>query len=291
MTTQAVSRVTAIGQVAKLVIRRSPIGLVTGKTSQGVYVQPSGDLTLYLTTQPFRGPLTINIRGKSPSLTTIQVGELLDLNEDSITFKTSHQSIKVERPLVWKPPSPPPKKLSGPDKFTELVSQAHELHPHHLYLPLLMIVTAGESSSIKGLPGFENHLLQLREDLRAGNLSALLSDMELLMGAGPGLTPLGDDILLGILLGITRTGKQSCWSGDVIHFMHRLLCAAEQKTTRISWSLLSCAVQGTADERIIRVLDELIAARKIPDHDLENLLHWGSSSGIAVLAGMIMALK
>ena len=291
MTTKSESRVTAMGGIASLVLRRSPIGLVTGKTSQGIYVQPSGDLTLYLTNEPFRGPLTVNIRGRSTTLTSVQVGELLDLNENEISFPSSQHSIQFNRPLIWKPTSPPKQNESVPVNISALVSQLQRLHPNHPYLPLLMIVTAGEKVPIKGMPGFENHLLQLREILEGGNPSDILSAIQVFLGAGPGLTPLGDDIVLGILLGITRTGKQSCWSGDVINFFHTLLCAAEEKTTRVSWSLLSCAVQGAADERIIRVLDDLIAAREIPDHDLDCLLKWGSSSGIAVLVGMIMALS
>ena len=291
MTTKSESRVTAIGQIASLVLRRSPIGLVTGKTRQGIYVQPSGDLTLYLTNEPFRGPLTVNIRGRSTSLTSVQVGELLELNENVINFQSSQHLIQFDRPLIWKPTSPPKQSESVSEKLSTLVSQLQKLHPNHPYLPLLMIVTAGERVPIKELPGFENHLLQLRDVLQAGNPSDILSTMELFLGAGPGLTPLGDDILLGILLGIIRTGKQSCWSGDVFNFFHTFLCAAEEKTTRVSWSLLSCAVQGAADERIIRVLDDLIAARQIPDHDLDCLLKWGSTSGIAVLSGMLMALS
>jgi len=291
MTTKSESRVTAIGQIANLVLRRSPTGLVTGKTSRGVYVQPSGDLTLYLTDEPFRGPLTVNIRGRSASLTSVQVGEVLDLNEESLSFKISQQTIHFDRPLIWKPASPPKQNKSIYEIFSKLVSRIQDLCPDHPYLPLLVIVTAGESIPIKGLPRYENHLHQLMEVLQKGNPSDILSAMDPLLGAGPGLTPLGDDILLGILLGITRTGKQSSWSGDMIHFAHSLLRAAEQKSTRLSWSLLSCAVQGAGDERIIRVLDDLIAAREIPDHDLDCLLHWGSSSGIAVLAGMMMALS
>ena len=111
-----------------------------------------------------------------------------------------------------------------------------------------------------------------------------------ILGIGPGLTPLSDDLLFGILLAITRTGKYETWSGDMIHFYHTILSAAGDKTTTVSWSILSCAFQGSADERIIRVLDKLITAHEIPDHDLENLLEWGSSSGMAVLVGMMMAL-
>jgi hypothetical protein len=50
-------------------------------------------------------------------------------------------------------------------------------------------------------------------------------------------------------------------------------------------------VEGSADERTLKILDGLIAGEEIRDQDLTRLLNWGSSSGIAVLAGMILALK
>jgi hypothetical protein len=50
-------------------------------------------------------------------------------------------------------------------------------------------------------------------------------------------------------------------------------------------------VEGSADERTLKILGALIAGEEIQDQDLTQLLNWGSSSGIAVLAGMIAVLK
>ena len=290
MITQGEIRVTSIGHIAHQNLHRSLSGMVSGTTSQGIFLQPSGNLTLYLTLEPFRGPLTINIRGKSGSLTSIQTGELMELTGNTITFSNSQLSIQFQRPLVWKPASPPRLKSQPKDTSARIMHQMSTYNPNNPYLPLLEVVTGGEPLSIKDLPGFEDHILQLQKYLQSGNPSDIISEMELILGVGPGLTPLGDDVLLGILLALTRARIQNNWSGDMIHFFHTVISKAREKTTGISWSLLSCAVQGTADERIIRVLDGLIAAREIPDHNLQSLLNWGSSSGIAVLAGMLMAL-
>jgi len=290
MTTRDEPHVTAIGQIANQVLWRSPSGLVTGKTSHGIYLQPSGDLTLYLTWEPFRSPLTVNIRGKSHLLAAIQIGELIELVDNRLKCIGTQQVILFQKPLIWRAPSPPRLKPRSPDSFARIIHQVQESYPGHPYLPLLDMVRTGEPFPIQNLPGLENQILQLSRSLQENSPPGIIAAMKGIMGAGPGLTPLGDDILLGTLLAVNRSGRHTNWPGDLIHFYHTLIQAAEEETTRLSWSLLSCATQGAGDERIIRVLDDLIAAREIPDHDLDSLLNWGSSSGIAVLAGIMMAL-
>lgn len=284
------SKTTSIGHIANQVLRRSISGLVSGRSSRGIYLQPKDDLTLYVTEEHFRGPLTINIRGDRDSLHEVQVGDIATIDDGEVTFSDSSLVIENKNPLVWKPGGPPRGQRIQTTRFTEIVKQATELVPDHTYLPLLVTVTGDEPVSIQGLPDLSDQVLQLSKSLHTGNPSQILSGMNLILGAGPGLTPLGDDLILGTLLAINRAEKHLTWTGDLIHFYHTLLNTARGKTTRISWSLLSCAVQGSADERIIRVLDGLIAGREIPDQDLENMLAWGSSSGAAVLAGILMAL-
>ena len=291
MMTQEEIRVTSIGHIAHQVLRRTPAGLVTGATSQGIYLQPGGDLTLYLTSDHFRGPLTINLRDDRDILPTIEAGDVASFLGEEISFSDFEQGIQIERPLIWKPARPPRYKKQPANRFVELRTRARKLHPEQPYLPLLEIVTTGEPILIKDIPGIEHQLIHLSKSLGTGNPLDITSRMKSILGAGPGLTPLGDDLLLGVLLAMTRMRKQIYGAGDMIHIYQTIIKAAEEKTTTLSWSLLCCAIQGSADERIIRVLDGLIAAREIPDIDLVNLMAWGSSSGIAVLAGMIMALS
>ena len=291
MMSQEKIRVTTIGHIANQVLRRSPSGLVTGTTSRGIYLQPREDLTLYLTSEPFRGPLTVNIRDESSQFPSIQPFDVADLLDDTMKFKVSQQAISFHRPLIWRPARLPSMGKAMPDGYGGILHQIQAFKPDHPYLPLLEMVINEEPMPLEDLPGIEDQVLKLAESLSSGNPSDIIAGMVSILGIGPGLTPLGDDLLLGILLAKSRARREMHWSGDLIHFYHTLLSAAEEKTTRVSWSLLSCAVQGTADERIIRILDGLIAGREIPDHDLESLLDWGSSSGMAVLAGMLMVLS
>ena len=281
---------TSVGHIASQILRRNSAGLVSGASSRGIYLQPETDLTLYVTDDHFRGPLTLNIRGDRDSFYTIQTGDIATFDEGEVSFRDSSLRIQINNPMIWKPGGAPRSQRTQPTSFADTVNKARELSPDHPYLPMLETVIGSEPHPLPGLPGFSEKVIQLSKSLKTVNPSQIISQMNLILGAGPGLTPVGDDLILGILLAGNRAKKNLNWTDDLIHFYHTLLSAAEEKTTRISWSLLNCAVQGSADERIIRVLDGLIAGRKIPDTDLENLLTWGSSSGMAVLAGMMLGL-
>ena len=106
-----------------------------------------------------------------------------------------------------------------------------------------------------------------------------------LLGHGRGLTPSGDDFILGVLLLLSRyTAARP--SQDFAP----LIEAAYQKTTTVSANLLEAAARGLADERLIEVLEALMSAPGHGEESITALLGWGSSSGVDALAGMLTAL-
>ncbi len=134
-------------------------------------------------------------------------------------------------------------------------------------------------------------MVYISRSLKTGSTSKLGWEIEKLLGAGPGLTPLGDDLILGILLAINR-GTKPGFPGEYLEQLNQTTIElALDKTTRLSFSLLVCGSDGSADERLINVLDNLLAGKDLKDGDLSQMLAWGSTSGFAVLAGMIMVLK
>jgi hypothetical protein len=284
-------RVTSIGHIAHQALLRIPAGYVTGTTSQGIYLQLYDDLTLFLSTDPFRGPLTINIRGKKGDLDSINPGKSAELAGDRIIFSNSQLTVRYEKPIIWKATPPPPHITLSPGYIEQITDCVRVLHPDHPELPLLEILTADSPFQIRFDSGIDSLFFRSFIKHKSGDPSKYINEMKMLLGSGPGLTPLGDDLILGILLSLIRTRGKSFWVDDETYSFQSVVNSAKLKTTKISWSLLYCAIRGTADERIIRVLDGLIADREIPDQDLENLLNWGSSSGIAVLSGMLMVLS
>lgn len=101
--------------------------------------------------------------------------------------------------------------------------------------------------------------------------------LDRLLGRGPGLTPLGDDVLAGWLVTRAALGRPDA-----------VLSAAVRRrlgvTTLLSATLLECAVQGEA-------LPQLAAWLAAPDDTTTaDLLAVGATSGAGLLAGARLAL-
>jgi hypothetical protein len=109
-----------------------------------------------------------------------------------------------------------------------------------------------------------------------------------LVGAGPGLTPSGDDAVCGALLVLHGLGR--C--------VPSALDSAAVRTTSLSAALLSAARQGYAVPEVVRlvdaVLDEVVDARvggAALRAALPDVLAIGHSSGRDLVAGVVGALR
>jgi hypothetical protein len=107
------------------------------------------------------------------------------------------------------------------------------------------------------------------------------------LGAGPGLTPFGDDTLLGALLALGRWGGRLTPSLNLADLSGDLLAQAAQRTTRLSVNLLACAAEGLADERLTLALDGLVCGLRRPQECAALLRAWGATSGSGVLEGFL----
>jgi hypothetical protein len=108
-----------------------------------------------------------------------------------------------------------------------------------------------------------------------GRLTA--AHLDRLVGRGPGLTPLGDDVLAGWLATRAALGRPDPTLADAVR--HRL-----GATTLLSATLLDCATRG-------EVLPQLGAWLVDPTASaVEALLAVGATSGAGLLAGAGLAL-
>jgi hypothetical protein len=110
------------------------------------------------------------------------------------------------------------------------------------------------------------------------------------LGAGGGLTPSGDDFILGFLLSLNRWKHALFPDVDVKNLNRQIITAAYQKTTTLSANLIECAALGWADERLIRACDSMMSAIHPNTQFLAPLLGWGNSSGVDVFVGFVTAM-
>jgi hypothetical protein len=108
-----------------------------------------------------------------------------------------------------------------------------------------------------------------------------------LLGLGPGLTPLGDDVLGGWLATSVATrhpGREAVASAVAL--------TARERTTTVSATLLACAARG----EVVPELRRLLAAVGAGDTSdvqqaLDALVAVGDTSGAGALLGTVIALE
>lgn len=117
------------------------------------------------------------------------------------------------------------------------------------------------------------------------DLSDLAAAARRLAGAGPGLTPAGDDVLAGFMLALALTG------GDV-RAAWRAIAPALPASTPIARAYLRAAARGECAEPLAAVLDAALrgdgeaAARLAP-----GVTAWGATTGPALLAGFAAGIS
>lgn len=105
-----------------------------------------------------------------------------------------------------------------------------------------------------------------------------------LLGAGPGLTPAGDDVVAGAVAACALSG-----AGPRLHEVEMLIARASVSTTALSAALLWCASQGQVVPEAAELLRALGIGTAIAPA-LSHLRAVGSTSGTALAIGMVAAL-
>jgi Protein of unknown function (DUF2877) len=105
------------------------------------------------------------------------------------------------------------------------------------------------------------------------------------LGRGPGLTPSGDDLLAGLLVGAWSFGLPA----DPLRAVVR--SHAPSLTTEVSAALLGCACRGESIPELTAMVLALTRSPAEVDSALDVLAAIGHTSGRALAAGVIAAAK
>lgn len=126
--------------------------------------------------------------------------------------------------------------------------------------------------------------LLLKSDKTNPNLN--LNMIKFFTGRGKGLTPSGDDILLGFTLALRLFGSFDAW--------RKMLASTVSKetTTMISVAYLTALLQGYASEPCIRLV-KLLDGGEIAqiEKTVEQVVSFGHTSGSDTLFGFLLGLE
>jgi hypothetical protein len=129
-------------------------------------------------------------------------------------------------------------------------------------------------------------LSAIAEAIRRAHWSDVFAPARELSGLGPGLTPSGDDLLVGMALGL-RAGL-----GTLLPELASAFSAAvEGRTTDLAEARVRHAVAGRADEAVHSLLVALVdGPRDRLEPAVRSALAYGHSSGADTLVGLIVGL-
>jgi hypothetical protein len=285
-------QVTTLGLPAeKLLAMPAPLEM-RGVTSRGAFVHTSGGV-LFLSTENWRGPSTVNVEGDSTWLAEAADDTECSLGTGGLSLHPSGLQLRLEGALRWSAPE----RAQPPDLAHEQRARILQL-THGNGGPSVQDGLGGLAGWIaQGCP--ESSMPEHAQGVRCVRLhqavverdpARVASGLEGLLGWGPGLTPSGDDFIIGMLLALGRTQPRSVFSNELLEAATGMIEArAGGGTTAISASLLACAAAGEGDERLLALVDHIqtgepgeVAARMAASS-------WGSTSGWDALAGISLA--
>jgi hypothetical protein len=122
--------------------------------------------------------------------------------------------------------------------------------------------------------------------LQAGDLAALRSGAAALAGLGPGLTPAGDDFLLGIMVGLFATALSAPSAAEVCAAIAEVAAA---RTTALSTAWLQAAARGLVGQAWHDLLNALSQGHSLHiQQAASRLINTGATSGADALSGFLL---
>ena len=286
-----------IGNMAFASLSSEQEGFVLGSTSKGIFIKTSGKWINFISIEPFRGPLTITLQNSGQSLPRIAPQMPVQISLRILNFPDAGVEISTQNSILWQSPIPLGRPLPESERkerlnksarkilFTKKGTGLTSLIPFLLELPDSLHPTPQARSSL------DRNIILLHERMQRTTQLPTSNSVISLLGAGEGLTPSGDDFVMGLLLALKRWGNVLFPGQDLQTLSKTVVDAAYKKTTLLSANLIECAALGQADERLIAALDWLMSDISPESSCLNDLLNWGNSSGSDVFVGFAVALS
>ena len=271
------------------------IAEILGITSKGIFIKFENNKMVFLSFEDYRGPLTANLSGDFRHFTRLSRGGKVTFFREAILFPDSKISISTSNSKVWKPSKPTESSINPEDRLGLIRGLALDIYQSKKgeglskMLPAMVGFSPENAKGNTQYQGFNAKIEEIRNQIAVGNLLPLSQTIQSFLGLGGGLTPSGDDFVIGLLLSINRWSTIFHQIKNLATFNKEIVEAAYKHTTTLSANLIECAALGSADERLIQAVDHLATGKYNRDEVIPGLLSWGNSSGVDALVGMMTA--
>lgn len=233
----------------------------------------------------------------------INVGDSVDIDSDSLRISNRCFEVLFQSASIWSPEFrlPIEKKdipviRSHIGYIEQQLSQRKNLDglaPLIRYIPQILgnISSANMHFGLFKQIAYDS-LCLIVNSIRSQDKYALTRSMKKLTGLGVGLTPSGDDVLMGLFatLSITMKGTNRDW---LVNAYRNVLIQIRELTNEVSLSYLNAIRDGYYPERFSNLVSAIIRSGKPKDiySPLEEMLQWGSTSGSEIILGILLGFS
>ncbi len=220
-------------------------------------------------------------------LTGIRPGMTVRPSPAGWSIPAAGVEIDASRAVTWSPTLPAAATLRSGPGLARTVSAARRL-------AAARAPAGGLGPLISGAGGAEDLWLARARvliaaqgaALRGGDAAAAIGPSVALDGLGVGLTPSGDDFLVGLLAGLEASGDPAR-----LDLAAAIAASAPLRTTAIGAAALLHACRGAFSERLHDLLVALALGRlEALAAPIERAMAYGATSGIDTLVGVFSAL-
>lgn len=225
-------------------------------------------------------PTSIRVSGAGRAWSPMaRIGDAASCRSGILTFGA--HVLDLREVPVW---APGPAVAPAPaDVVGGLVGEVAELRDHHV---------AARGIATPGLAGRADdlHAALLARPRGADGVDSAIGR---LVGFGPGLTPAGDDLLVGLMAVLVRADAGSAWAAHAVRLVARSVHGQAHRTTDISAHHLRLAAAGRFGEPITRLVDAVAggASRALVRTRTHDVLRVGASSGADAVSGLLLGLR
>ena len=246
-----------------------------------------------------KGDLPQGMRLNTPkdfSFEDIQVGEAALCRDGILHFKNSSLAIQLNEARRWKcdlpalkfNPTNPAVSAAWSLVWNALNKRQRLMGSEIAAEDLFHLSTLGQAGMLHRVGKAIRGLLNAARQYELTDASAVHS----LIGLGPGLTPSGDDILVGYMAGLWCTVDGSSERAQFISSLGKTIIELSDKTNDISRTYLYHAVRGQVSSRLAN-LAEAICRGAEPERlhvTAETALSVGHTSGMDTVYGLLSGL-
>ena len=139
-------------------------------------------------------------------------------------------------------------------------------------------------------------LRRLLFEIQNGNSYSIKNSILSLVGLGVGLTPSGDDLLLGLIASfyyVHHCYKENKYLFEILDLLNNFKGSFQGKTTVVSEKYLIEAIEGNFSEKLCKFMEIILLSKSVKE--VKKYTHkfvlFGSSSGREIIFGIILGLK